>query len=95
MDFKVHTTDIYNCPLERAFKSPILCDVTKVHTGYGMMLENARRRRREANHFFMNKKQLIAIKYPIYHLTKLIEPFKSCRINSPLIDRDTPFNTQL
>ncbi len=37
MDFKIHTTAIYNCSLERAFKAPILCDVTKVHTGYGLM----------------------------------------------------------
>lgn len=37
MDFKIHTTTIYNCSLERAFKAPILCDVTKVHTGFGLM----------------------------------------------------------
>lgn len=37
MDFKIHTTTIYNCSLERAFKAPILSDVTKVHTGYGLM----------------------------------------------------------
>ncbi|MEI9946736.1 MAG: SRPBCC family protein [Chitinophagaceae bacterium] len=28
---------IYNCSLEKAFKTPILCDVSKVHTGYGIM----------------------------------------------------------
>ena len=28
---------IYNCSLERAFKTPMLCDVSKVHTGFGMM----------------------------------------------------------
>jgi hypothetical protein len=28
---------IYNCSLERAFKTPMLCDVSKVHTGYGVM----------------------------------------------------------
>jgi hypothetical protein len=28
---------IYDCSLERAFKTPMLCDVTKVHTGYGLM----------------------------------------------------------
>lgn len=28
---------IYNCSLERAFKTPMLCDVSKVHTGYGIM----------------------------------------------------------
>lgn len=27
----------YHCTLERAFKSPMLCDVSKVHTGYGIM----------------------------------------------------------
>ncbi len=27
----------YNCSLERAFKTPLLCDVSKVHTGYGLM----------------------------------------------------------
>lgn len=37
MDFKIHTKAIYNCTLERAFKAPILCDVTKVHTGFGLM----------------------------------------------------------
>jgi hypothetical protein len=37
MDFKIHTKAIYNCSLERAFKAPILCDVTKVHTGFGLM----------------------------------------------------------
>jgi hypothetical protein len=28
-------TTIYNCTLERAFKTPMLCDVSKVHTGFG------------------------------------------------------------
>ena len=28
---------IYNCSLERAFKTPMLCDVSKVHTGFGFM----------------------------------------------------------
>ena len=37
METKVKITSIFNCSLERAFKSPMLCDVTKVHTGYGMM----------------------------------------------------------
>lgn len=37
MVFKVHLTDYYECTLERAFKSPMLCDVSKVHTGYGIM----------------------------------------------------------
>ena len=33
----VKVTTIYNCSLERAFKTPMLCDVAKVHTGYGVM----------------------------------------------------------
>jgi hypothetical protein len=33
----VHISTIYECPLERAFKTPILCDVRKVHTGLGPM----------------------------------------------------------
>lgn len=37
MVFKVKTSTIYECTLERAFKTPMLCDVTKVHTGYGLM----------------------------------------------------------
>ena len=37
METKVKITSIFNCSLERAFKSPMLCDVAKVHTGYGMM----------------------------------------------------------
>ena len=28
---------IYACSLERAFKTPMLCDVSKIHTGYGLM----------------------------------------------------------
>lgn len=28
---------MYNCSLERAFKTPILCDIAKVHNGYGIM----------------------------------------------------------
>lgn len=35
MTSTVSVTTIYHCSLERAFKTPILCDVTKVHTGYG------------------------------------------------------------
>jgi hypothetical protein len=33
----VKVTTTYNCSLERAFKTPILCDVSKIHTGYGIM----------------------------------------------------------
>ena len=35
MEFKVKVSTIYECSLERAFKTPMLCDVTKVHTGFG------------------------------------------------------------
>lgn len=34
---KVKVSTIFNCSLVNAFKSPILCDVSKVHTGYGIM----------------------------------------------------------
>jgi len=37
MKSTIKVTTIYNCSLERAFKTPILCDVSKVHTGYGIM----------------------------------------------------------
>ncbi|NOT73576.1 MAG: hypothetical protein HOP08_01520 [Cyclobacteriaceae bacterium] len=37
MTTKVTVTTIFHCSLERAFKTPILCDVSKVHTGYGPM----------------------------------------------------------
>ena len=37
METKVKVSTIYNCSLERAFKTPLLCDVSKVHTGYGLM----------------------------------------------------------
>lgn len=35
--FTVQVSTIYNCSLERAFKTPMLCDLSKVHTGYGLM----------------------------------------------------------
>jgi len=35
MTFNVKVSAIYECSLERAFKTPMLCDVTKVHTGFG------------------------------------------------------------
>jgi len=35
--FKTEVTAIYRCSLERAFKTPMLCDITKVHTGFGVM----------------------------------------------------------
>ncbi len=37
MTFKVTVSTIYECSLERAFKTPMLCDVSKVHTGFGLM----------------------------------------------------------
>ncbi len=37
MEIKVKASTIYDCSLERAFKTPLLCDVSKVHTGYGIM----------------------------------------------------------
>ncbi len=37
MQFSVSLSTIFNCSLERAFKTPMLCDVTKVHTGLGLM----------------------------------------------------------
>lgn len=37
METTVKITTIFNCSLERAFKTPMLCDVAKVHTGYGIM----------------------------------------------------------
>lgn len=37
MKTKVTVKTIFNCSLERAFKTPMLCDVSKVHTGYGIM----------------------------------------------------------
>ena len=37
MTTTVSISTIFNCSLERAFKTPMLCDVSKVHTGYGLM----------------------------------------------------------
>ncbi len=37
MTFKISVSTIYNCSLERAFKTPMLCDVSKVHSGFGLM----------------------------------------------------------
>ena len=37
MQTSTKVTTIFNCSLERAFKTPILCDVSKIHTGYGIM----------------------------------------------------------
>ncbi len=37
MKFKTTVSHLYHCTLERAFKTPMLCDVSKVHTGFGVM----------------------------------------------------------
>lgn len=37
MKTKVKTSAIYNSTLERAFKTPILCDLSKIHTGFGII----------------------------------------------------------
>lgn len=37
MIIKVKVSTIYECSLERAFKTPMLCDVSKIHTGFGVM----------------------------------------------------------
>jgi hypothetical protein len=37
MHTQVRVTTVYDCSLERAFKTPMLCDVSKVHTGFGFM----------------------------------------------------------
>jgi hypothetical protein len=37
MIIKTKVTTFYHCSLERAFKTPMLCDISKVHTGYGVM----------------------------------------------------------
>ncbi len=37
MTTKVHLTTIFHCALQRAFKTPLLCDLSKIHTGYGLM----------------------------------------------------------
>ncbi|HHH54016.1 MAG TPA: hypothetical protein ENK91_10185 [Bacteroidetes bacterium] len=34
---KVKVSTIYECTLERAFKTPILCETSKVHTGFIIM----------------------------------------------------------
>ncbi|MBL7910879.1 MAG: hypothetical protein JNJ41_07490 [Bacteroidia bacterium] len=36
MQTKTKISTLFDTTLERAFKSPMLCDVTKVHTGYGV-----------------------------------------------------------
>lgn len=37
MQYVVKVSTVYRCSLERAFKTPMLCDVSKVHTGLLVM----------------------------------------------------------
>ncbi|MBL7795313.1 MAG: hypothetical protein JNJ90_02325 [Saprospiraceae bacterium] len=37
MTTTVTIKNTFNCSLERAFKTPMLCDVSKIHTGFGLM----------------------------------------------------------
>lgn len=37
MEIKTKVIATFTCSLERAFKTPMLCDIAKVHTGYGIM----------------------------------------------------------
>jgi hypothetical protein len=37
MKSTIKITALFHCSLERAFKTPMLCDVSKVHTGFGIM----------------------------------------------------------
>lgn len=37
MIVKVKASTIYECTLARAFKTAMLCDVSKIHTGFGIM----------------------------------------------------------
>ena len=37
MVIHVEVSTIYRCSLERAFKTPMLCDITNVHRGFGVI----------------------------------------------------------
>ncbi len=37
MKARTTLTTVFRCSLERAFKTPMLCDIGKVHTGFGPM----------------------------------------------------------
>lgn len=37
MVFNVSLRKVLNCTIDRAFRTPMLCDVTKIHTGFGLM----------------------------------------------------------
>jgi hypothetical protein len=34
LEFKTSIKSTFNCPIERAFKTPMLCDISKIHTGF-------------------------------------------------------------
>ena len=36
-DYESQNFLVYECSLERTFKTPMLCDLSKVHTGFGIM----------------------------------------------------------
>jgi hypothetical protein len=36
MKSTVEITTLFDCTVERAFKTPMLCDLTKIHTGHGV-----------------------------------------------------------
>ena len=36
MQTTTEITTVFNTTIERAFKTPMLCDITKIHTGYGI-----------------------------------------------------------
>jgi hypothetical protein len=37
MQHTIKVNALFDCTIERAFKTPLLCDITKVHTGFGFM----------------------------------------------------------
>lgn len=37
MKFESKFSTIFECTLESAFKTPMLCDITKIHTGFGFI----------------------------------------------------------
>ena len=37
MEYKIKVSTTYKCSLERAFKTPMRCDISKVHTVFGLM----------------------------------------------------------
>lgn len=37
MQFEIEIEGVFRCSIERAFKAPMLCDISKVHTGFLVM----------------------------------------------------------